>query len=189
MQCSPASVGLVFMFVDDTKCLQPISSPRDCILLQSDLDALSLRSTTWKLTFKRPNVLSCQLDLLMKTTTVISSTTNPLYQVVFKKTSESLSHPTFPGINIYPKLHLKYTTSQDYFAGPLVQPTIPPPRNNYIEMESLQRRATKYILNDYNSDYRTRLIKLHLLPIAMLLELNDICFFITSLKTQTLLIS
>ena len=41
-------------------------------------------------------------------------------------------------------------------------------------IENVQRHATKFILNDY----KTRLVKLHL---AMLYELNDICFFIKSL--------
>ena len=49
-------------------------------------------------------------------------------------------------------------------------------------IESVQRRATKYILNDYISDYRSRLVKLNLLPLTMLLEFNDICFFIQSIK-------
>ena len=49
-------------------------------------------------------------------------------------------------------------------------------------IKSLQCHAMKYILNDYTSDYRSRLIKLHLLPLSMLLELNDICFFVKSLK-------
>ena len=49
-------------------------------------------------------------------------------------------------------------------------------------IESLQRRATKYILNDFTSGYRLRLIQLKLLPVSMQLELNDICFFIKSLK-------
>ena len=43
-------------------------------------------------------------------------------------------------------------------------------------IESLQRRATKYILNDHTVDYRSRLIRLHLLPLSMVLELNDVCF-------------
>ena len=51
-------------------------------------------------------------------------------------------------------------------------------------IESLQRRATKYILNDYTSDYRSRLIKLQLLPLSMLLELNDICFFCKVTETH-----
>ena len=54
--------------------------------------------------------------------------------------------------------------------------------NDINPIESVQRRATKYILNDYISDYRSRLVKLDLLPLTMLLEFNDICFFIQSLK-------
>ena len=46
----------------------------------------------------------------------------------------------------------------------------------------VQYRATKFILNDYISDYRSKLIKLYILPLSMLLELNDICFFVRSLK-------
>ena len=49
-------------------------------------------------------------------------------------------------------------------------------------IEHIQRRATKYILNDYTSDYRSRLIMLNLLPMSMLFELNDICFFVRSLQ-------
>ena len=51
-------------------------------------------------------------------------------------------------------------------------------------IESIQRRATKYILNDYTSDYKARLTKLHLLPLSVLFELHDICFFIKSLKSD-----
>lgn len=43
-----------------------------------------------------------------------------------------------------------------------------------IKTVDVQRRATKFILNDYVSDYRTRLLKLHILPLSMLHELNDI---------------
>ena len=41
-------------------------------------------------------------------------------------------------------------------------------------MERIQRRATKYILNDYKSDYNHRLLSLRLLPLVMQLELYDI---------------
>ena len=49
-------------------------------------------------------------------------------------------------------------------------------------IEHIQYRATKYILNDYTSDYRSRLIILNLLPLSMLLELSNVCFFVRSLK-------
>ena len=47
-------------------------------------------------------------------------------------------------------------------------------------LENVQRRGTKFILNDFTADYKTRLLSLNLLPLAMLYELNDILFFILS---------
>ena len=49
-------------------------------------------------------------------------------------------------------------------------------------LETVQRRATKFILSDYSSDYRVRLLSLNLLPLIMQLELYDLVFFIKSLK-------
>ena len=49
-------------------------------------------------------------------------------------------------------------------------------------MERIQRRSTKYILNNYTSDYKTRLLKLKLLPLMYLLDLSDVLFFIKSIK-------
>ena len=50
-------------------------------------------------------------------------------------------------------------------------------------LERVQRRATKYILNDFTSDYKDRLISLELLPLMMFYELLDIMLFVKSLKT------
>ena len=52
-------------------------------------------------------------------------------------------------------------------------------------LERVQRRATKYILNDYNLSYESRLKQLHLLPLMYTYELNDLLFFIKSLKFPT----
>ena len=49
-------------------------------------------------------------------------------------------------------------------------------------LETVQRRATKFILNDYSSDYKSRLLSLHLLPLMMFYELQDLAFFVHSLK-------
>jgi len=51
-------------------------------------------------------------------------------------------------------------------------------------IEHMQRHATKYILIDYISDYKSRLIKLQILPLVYVhpIELNDIIFFIRNLK-------
>ena len=63
-------------------------------------------------------------------------------------------------------------------------------RPQYIQdivlLENIQHRATKYILNDYASSYRSRLIHLSLLPLMYIYELNDIMFFIKSLKRPTI---
>ena len=53
------------------------------------------------------------------------------------------------------------------------------------ELEYLQRRATKFILNDFISDYKTRILKLRLLPLMCIFKLSDIMFFIKSIKCQT----
>ena len=58
-------------------------------------------------------------------------------------------------------------------------------RKHTILLERVQRRATKFILNDYHSDYKTRLISLGLLPLSMVLELNDIIFFLKSLQSPS----
>ena len=38
----------------------------------------------------------------------------------------------------------------------------------------LERIQSRFILSDYTSTYRERLIKLHLLPLMMVLDLSDI---------------
>ena len=52
-------------------------------------------------------------------------------------------------------------------------------------MTSIQRRATKYILNDLNSFYKSRLQQLNLLPLMYNFELQDLLFLIKSLKLPT----
>ena len=49
-------------------------------------------------------------------------------------------------------------------------------------LENVQRRASKYILSNFSSDYRFRLISLNMLPLMMQFELNNLIFFIKCLK-------
>ena len=51
-----------------------------------------------------------------------------------------------------------------------------------LSIEKIQRRATKFILNDFSSDYKSRLVSLGLLPLMFLYELFDILFFLKCLK-------
>ena len=43
-------------------------------------------------------------------------------------------------------------------------------------LERIQKRKTKYILNDYHSPYKTRLIQLDVLPLMYQYELSDLLF-------------
>ena len=52
-------------------------------------------------------------------------------------------------------------------------------------LESVQRRSTKWISDDYKSDYKSRLKALHLLPLMMVYELNDLSFFLKSLRSPS----
>ena len=51
------------------------------------------------------------------------------------------------------------------------------------KLERIQCRATKYILNNYDLSYKQRLEQLHMLPLMYTYELNDLMFFIKSLKS------
>ena len=52
-------------------------------------------------------------------------------------------------------------------------------------IDKVQRCATKFILSDYTSDYRTRLTQLGMLPLMYIYKIADMIFFIKSLKTPT----
>ena len=53
---------------------------------------------------------------------------------------------------------------------------------NIIVFERLQRRATKFILNNYTDDYKQRLTNLKLLPLLYQFDYYDISFLINSIK-------
>ena len=54
-----------------------------------------------------------------------------------------------------------------------------------LNLERIQRRATKYILNDYTSCYKDRLINLRPLPLMYVFKLQDILFANKSIKSPT----
>ena len=53
----------------------------------------------------------------------------------------------------------------------------PDPLKGSKNLEQMQRRAAKFILQDSTPNYRERLICLELLPLFMRLELQDILFW------------
>ena len=77
------------------------------------------------------------------------------------------------------KLYLSLVRLQLTYCSQIWQPFL---RKDILFIEKIQRRATKYILNDYNSSYKTRLIQLKLLPLMYLFDFNDLIFFVKSYK-------
>ena len=51
--------------------------------------------------------------------------------------------------------------------------------------EQIQWHATKFILDDFTSDYKSRLTTLKLLSLMYWLELQDIMFLVSYLKNQS----
>lgn len=56
---------------------------------------------------------------------------------------------------------------------------------NIVQLERVQKRASKFMLNRPDIDYRERLIALNILPLVMWLELQDVLFFIKQVKQPT----
>ena len=79
-------------------------------------------------------------------------------------------------------LYTSLVRSKLLYCSPIWRPHL---LSDIKALESVQRRATKFILNSYDSDYRLRLLNLQLLPLMMILEINDILFFVKSLKEPT----
>ena len=80
------------------------------------------------------------------------------------------------------KLYICLIRSQIMYCSILWRPHL---IQDFTKIEILQHRATKYILNDFSTDYKSRLIQLKLLPLMYSFELVDIMFFIKSLKAPT----
>ena len=76
-------------------------------------------------------------------------------------------------------LYLTLVRSQITYCSAIWRPYLVKDIQNF---ERIQRRATKFILNDYDSDYYTRLMKLELLPLMYTFDLFDIVFILKSLK-------
>ena len=54
-----------------------------------------------------------------------------------------------------------------------------------VSLEKVQRRATKFILNDFSSDYKSTLLRLNLFRLMLLYEYYDIIFFFKCLKSPS----
>ena len=201
----PAS-SQVLPYADDTKCCRSITSPNDCSLLQEDLklifnwshhSGLSFNpSKSHIIHFSRATVIphnyqmnGTQLevkdrcrDLGVIYTSNLSWTehyiamTRKAYQLMgLIRRTFSQSVPS----SVKKLLYLSLIRSQLTYCSPVWRPRF---SKDIMLLERVQRKCTKYILDDYHSDYKTRLTSLHLLPLMYTYELFDILFLIRSLQ-------
>lgn len=208
---SPLHSSLL-LYADDSKCRRTISSEADCLLLQEDLERIGEWSLESKLKFNSSKTIlmryhgprstplcfnysflgstiechdSCK-DLGVLFTEDLSwslQTRNVLRRaystLAFLRRAFSSHHtPT----DVKRKLYLSLIIPIITYCSTVWRPSLV---SDFVALERFQRRATKYILDDYSSDYRTRLSTLNLLPLMYRLELSDIMFFLSSLRHPT----
>uniref|UniRef100_A0A1X7TPQ0 Reverse transcriptase domain-containing protein n=1 Tax=Amphimedon queenslandica TaxID=400682 RepID=A0A1X7TPQ0_AMPQE len=78
-------------------------------------------------------------------------------------------------VEIKKTLYIYLVLSQLVYCSLIWRPNLV---KDFMLLERVQQKATKYILNNFVSDYRTRLMSLNMLPSVIILELNDISFFV-----------
>ena len=197
-------------FADDTKCYKVISSEADATLFQEDLNRIGCWKTTWKLNFNlsklalihfhsnRPNLSTtytmceteitsseCHKDLGIILSSNLSWSNHHQYILAKGYGKMSLVRRTFSShcsVETRKKLYISLIRSQLVYGSQLWRPML---IKDITKLEQLQRKATKFILQDYDSDYKSRLLSLNLLPLMMMYELNDITFFISNVKNRS----
>jgi len=191
-------------FCDDTKCFRVVRTVMDMQDFQKDLSSMSCWSVNNHLHFSIAKfVFMCyhckfQSEHFIDETVIPCSSNCKDLGIMF---SDDLSW----------KLHYQNITSKAYKTLGLIRRIfkdncLETRKHLYISMvrskllycsclwkpylltdvdliERIQRRATKYILSDYRSCYKQRLIQLKLLPLMYVYDLADIMFFVKALKS------
>ena len=190
------------LYADDSQCIKDIHCSLDCDLLQNDLDTLTEWSSTWNMQF---NVAKCAL---MRFGKVVQDTSYSISDSTITQVSEHKDVGVILTPNLSFSAHLRHILAKAHRSLGLLRRVLPPHsspvlkrslyltlvRSNLVHcsqiwrpylikdlklLESLQRKASKFILNDYEMDYKQRLLKLQLLPLTLWLEIRDIMLFIS----------
>ena len=202
----------LLLFADDSKCSRNIQSTEDSQLLQSDLCRLYDWSHSSGLIFNSSK--SCILSYhaprsdpvifdysigdqiidrhsICKDLGVLFSdslTWSSQVELVLKKAYSTfrMIKRVFPGAttptNVKKKLYLSLVVPVVTYGSPVWRPSL---IRDIVSLEKLQRRATKYMLHDYQLDYKSRLCQLDLLPLMYQLEFIEVIFFITQLNCRS----
>ena len=189
----------MLLYADDTKCFRKVSSVADCVLLQEDLCQLSSWSQKWNLHFNGHKCvlvrfhsnLSCipynykipiqaltshrDLGIVMSADMSWSAHLKQITARAYKTLASYGGVSVLPSVLQQKNLYLSLVRSQLSYGSQIWRPHL---IKDILELECIQRRATKYILDDFHSSYKCRLQSLKILLLMMQLELYDILFFI-----------
>ena len=197
----------LFMFADDTKISKEICSPQDHTALQSDVTELSNWCAQWKLrcnhtkcfhihfspsTSNTPptySVGSQDISLVRQHRDLGIIISDDLswsshYDHMSAKAYKALGFirriiTASASVSIKKALFISLVRSHLTFCSQIWRPYL---LKDMRHLEQIQRRASKFILNDFTSDYKLRLINLNLLPLTMWFELQDIMFLMKAIK-------
>ena len=187
-----------------------VRSPSDSLVLQQDLTSLFNWSNHWKLSF---NELKCILIRFSASHPAVN-VSYVLNQHQLSATNSHKDFGIIVSSNLDWTDHYNYISDQAHKTFGLLRRTFrncnstyakkilylslvrpkltycscvwrPYPIKDIVTLENVQRRATKFILNDYTSDYKSRLLKLDMFPLMLLYEYYDIIFFFKCLKSPS----
>ena len=208
---SSISYSNLLKFADDVKCYRAICNSNDSLGLQLDIDSLFQWSLDNKLSF---NINKCTvLQYKPSTNTNFDTSYHINYRDLSKVTKhrdlgiiftenlswhshhEAIVAKTYKSLGLLKRvfkhtispqvkrtLYLTFARPKLSYCSPLWRPFL---IKDILLLERVQRRATKFILDNYSMDYKSRLTQLKLLPLMYFYKLTDILFAIKSFKNPT----
>ena len=184
-----------------------VRSPSDSLLLQQDLTSLFNWSNHWKLSYELKCILirfsaSCpaiNLSFFLNQHQLSVTNSHKDVGIIVSSNLDWINYYNYisgQAYKIFGLLRRTFSNCNSTHAKktPLVRPKLtycscvwrPHLIKDITTLENVQRRATKFILNDYTSDYKSRLLKLDMFPLMLLYEYYDIIFFFKCLKSPSL---
>jgi len=185
-------ISQIFEFADDTKCFRLITSKSDIQQLQHDLNSLFNWTLNNHLSFNLSKFVFMSFhhkfsSLYNVNGHVISESSSCKdLGVIFTKslswrehyqmiTAKPITHlDCYVGFSHCPQaqkfLYISLVRSKLLYCSTLWRPHL---LKDIELVEKVQRRATKFMLSDYSSDYRSRLIQLGMLPLMYIYEIAD----------------
>ena len=207
----PSSIhkSSVYLFADDTKISKVICNLSDSLDLQSDIDSLLHWCLRWNMSIHSGKCVAIRFGHSLKdspsystnNTTIQPSTKHRDLGLILSSDLSWSSHynhisrrayfslylirrsfsTTLP-IHLKKHLYLSLVRSHLTYCSQIWRPRH---LKDILCLERIQRRATKYILSDSHSDYKSRLISLQLLPLMYWFDLQDVLFLVKCLKDES----